>query len=137
MSVYYVIGSNTKIKNIDKLDLGFEDIKNLKNYVTNCDFDKKFYYISNPIANELGYNIINLKDFNIDENKKRFENFIDFIKSNTVQQIEIYKFWSIFDKPKEDINSIYQEIILNLTSLNLPDDKFEFEFNTKYILIKE
>ena len=137
MSVYYVIGSNSKIKNIDKLNLGFEEFVDIKKYITNYDFDKKFYYVSNPVMSELGYNITNYEDFYKDENKKRFANFIDFIKSNTDSQIEFYKFWCIFDKSNEDINAIYQEKTYNLTNFQLPDDKIEFEFNTKYVFNKK
>lgn len=133
MSAYYVIGSDTKIKNIKKLNLGFEETKLLNKYIKNYAFDKNFYYISDPIVNELGYDITNFEDFYTDKNKERFTNFIDFIKSNACEQIEFYKFWSIYKVSEDDINDIYQEITYNLNSFQFPDDKFKFEFNTKYV----
>ena len=133
MSVYYVIGCDTKIKNIEKLDLGFKETKSLNKYIKNYVFDKKFYYISDPIINELGYNITNFEDFYTDENEKRFTNFINFIKTNACGQIELYKFWSIFKVSEDDINDIYQENSFNLNNFQFPDDQFKFEFNTKYV----
>lgn len=133
MSAYYVIGSDTKIKNIKKLNLGFEETKSLNKYIKNYTFNKKFYYISDPIVNELGYDITNFEDFYKDENKKKFIKFIDFIKSNACGQIEFYKFWSIFKASEDGTNDIYQEISYNLNNFQFPDNKFEFEFNTKYI----
>ncbi len=137
MSVYYVIGSDSEIKNIDKLNLGFEKTTNLKNYITNCDFNKKFYYVSDPVLFELGFDIKNLNNFYVDENKNRMINFIDFLKTNiNNSSIEFYKFWSIFngaEKTGNDVNYIYQEISYNLKDFRLPDDKFQFDFNTKYI----
>ena len=107
MSVYYVIGSNSKIENINKLNLGFNRIDNIKKYINYASFEKKYYYVSNAITNELGYDIKNFENFYNDENKNNFMKFIDFIKSNLNDELEFYKFWSIFDKSNEEINCIY------------------------------
>ena len=137
MSVYYVIGSNSKIENIDKLNLGFNQIDNIKKYINYASFEKKYYYVSNAITNELGYDIKNFENFYNDENKNNFMKFIDFIKSNLNDELEFYKFWSIFDKSNEEINCIYYDNVINLSDNFFPDDKFEFNFHTKYIFKNE
>ena len=138
MSVYYVIGSNSKIENINKLNLGFNRIDNIKKYINYyASFEKKYYYVSNAITNELGYDIKNFENFYNDENKNNFMKFIDFIKSNLNDELEFYKFWSIFDKSNEEINCIYYDNVINLSDNFFPDDKFEFNFHTKYIFKNE
>ena len=137
MSTYYLLGSDTKIKNINSLQMGFQLIPNIKEIIKNVDLNKKYYYISDPITIDLGYNITSIDNFYNDANKTMFLNFIQFIRSNTAEECELYKFWSIFDKPKDDINDIYDQVVYNLSNMQFPDDKFEFDFHTKYILYKD
>ena len=137
MSKYYLLGSDTKIKNINSLQMGFQLIPNIKEIIKNVDLNKKYYYISDPITIDLGYNITSIDNFYNDANKTMFLNFIQFIRSNTAEECELYKFWSIFDKPKDDINDIYDQVVYNLSNMQFPDDKFEFDFHTKYILYKD
>ncbi len=112
-------------------------IPNIKEIIKNVDLNKKYYYISDPITIDLGYNITSIDNFYNDANKTMFLNFIQFIRSNTAEECELYKFWSIFDKPKDDINDIYDQVVYNLSNMQFPDDKFEFDFHTKYILCKD
>lgn len=137
MSTYYLLGSDTKINNINSLQMGFQLIPNIKEIIKNVDLNKKYYYISDPITIDLGYNITSIDNFYNDANKTMFLNFIQFIRSNTAEECELYKFWSIFDKPKDDINDIYDQVVYNLSNMQFPDDKFEFDFHTKYILHKD
>ena len=137
MSVFYVIGSNSKIENIDELNLGFNQIDNINKFLHHVNFEKRYYYVSNAITNEIGYDIKNLESFYNDENKNNFIKFIDFIKSNLNDELEFYKFWSIFDKSDEEINYIYYNTVIDLSNSFFPDDKFEFNFQTKYIFKKD
>lgn len=117
--------------------MGFQLIPNIKEIIKNVDLNKKYYYISDPITIDLGYNIASIDNFYNDANKTMFLNFIQFIRSNTAEECELYKFWSIFDKPKDDINDIYDQVVYNLSNMQFPDDKFEFDFHRKYILYKD
>ncbi len=136
MSAYYVIGSNSKIEDIDKLNLGFQKIDNIERYINHIGFEKKYYYVSDPIGNEIGYNITNYANFYDNEKKKNFMKFIDFIKANLNDELEFYKFWSVFDRSDNEINNIYYQNTYNLNEYVFPDDKFEFDFQTKYVFIK-
>lgn len=131
MSVYYVVGSDVEINNVNELHLGFEEIKNLNEIVKDYNFDKKFYYVSDPVICELGYDVRNSSDFNLDPNKEIFNKFIEFLKTN-ITNLEFYKLWSIFDGDNE-LNEIYYQKTYNLKNYKFAEDYFKFDFNTKYV----
>ena len=138
MSLIYILGTDKKIeKNSSNLMLEEVDISCYKKLENNHQFlTEKYYYLLNT-PSVIGYDIRNIEDFDIDINKKYFQNFLKDIKKIFYmgsKQISLYQFVE-----RNDLN--IQENILEETqdlSLNPNDYKEDFlslNFNTKYRFI--
>ena len=143
MSSYYVIGSNKELKNLEKLNVGFEYIKNvdLCKYIKQVNFDKNFYYVSNFLASNMSYakELIHSDKYvsNYDNSQTDIENFIEYLLcENITLPVDFYKFWSIFDNNSdEEINQIYCEEEIDINSSIIPTK--DFDFQTRYIFKKQ
>lgn len=140
MSLIYILGTDKKIeKNSSNLMLEEVDIPYYKKLENNDQFltEKNYYLLNTPSV--IGYDIRNIEDFDIDINKKYFQNFLKDIKKlfyMGLKEISLYQFVE-----RNDLN--IQENILEETqdlSLNPNDYKEDFlslNFNTKYRFIYE
>ena len=137
MSVYYIVGSNKELKNLSKLNVGFEPISSddLKKYLKNIDFKSKYYYVSNFIMSTMIYDDVDKSlHYNFNDQKTDLFNFAQFFNNEceNLNSVEFYKLWSIFDNHKEnhELNYIYNEREIDIDDYNYLE---EFEFNSKYI----
>lgn len=140
MSLIYILGTDKKIeKNSSNLMLEEVDISYYKKLENNDQFltERNYYLLNTPSV--IGYDIRNIEDFDIDINKKYFQNFLKDIKKlfyMGLKEISLYQFVE-----RNDLN--IQENILEETqdlSLNPNDYKEDFlslNFNTKYRFIYE
>ena len=138
MSLIYILGTDKKIeKNSSNLMLEEVDISYYKKLENNDQFltERNYYLLNTPSV--IGYDIRNIEDFDIDINKKYFQNFLKDIKKlfyMGLKEISLYQFVE-----RNDLN--IQENILEETqdlSLNPNDYKEDFlslNFNTKYRFI--
>ena len=138
MSLIYILGTDKKIeKNSSNLMLEEVDISYYKKLENNDQFltERNYYLLNTPSV--IGYDIRNIEDFDIDINKKYFQNFLKDIKKlfyMGLKEISLYQFVE-----RNDLN--IQENILEETqdlSLNPNDykeDFFSLNFNTKYRFI--
>lgn len=138
MSLIYILGTDKKIeKNSSNLMLEEVDISSYKKLENNDQFltERNYYLLNTPSV--IGYDIRNIEDFDIDINKKYFQNFLKDIKKlfyMGLKEISLYQFVE-----RNDLN--IQENILEETqdlSLNPNDYKEDFlslNFNTKYRFI--
>ena len=138
MSAYYVIGCNQKIKNINKFNANFQEIRSieLKKLVKDVEFNQQFYYVSDFLTLPLNFENKENNNINFDTATKDKTAFIEFLKTETYlyNPVEFYKFWSLFDNAKDndDINQIF-----DTEKINILEDKFnpeiDFDFHIKYI----
>lgn len=99
------------------------------------EYEKKFNV--QLLNAKFGYhcqNIYEISDGNYD--KKEFDKFITIIKCKLlkiVNQINICIQWNGEDC--EEINTLLEKKVINLSSYQFPEDEFEFEFNVDYEFI--
>ena len=140
MSVYYVIGCNQEILNLDKFNTVFDKISadDLKQYIKDVDFDKKFYYVSDALSTFLSANLNSESRVSTLETDKSV--FIEFLKASKYlyEEVEVYKFSSMFnvDNNYDEINCVLGEEEINIFDSNInPEIEFDFHIRYKFITL--
>ena len=134
MSIFYILGSEKQVSS-NVFQLKHFDIDGLRISQDNIDLLKDKYYYIFLFVCYFGYDIRNIQYFNNDTNKKRFEQFIDFIKTNLQNnRISFYQFWNA-NKLDIEENVLYYTKELSTNINDYPEDLFQFQFNTKYIFV--
>lgn len=139
MSKYYVIGCNKELKsNPQTFKHTTFNVDFLRDINQKCLNEKYFYIVDFDSMNDIGYNITNYHELYSNSNKQFFMKFLSEIDEllNLDYEISLYQFWEGTQNKDLNPNFIYQSKEISTNPEDYDEDFFQFEFNTKYVFVK-